>query len=63
MSSSTEDIEVQKAHKLLYERGLEMRKLVLGDEYVQKSLENANKGSGFGTCLQEYATVSLVSCP
>jgi len=43
------------AHKELYDKGYEMRKKVVGEEYVAASLE---KGSGdFMRPLQQYATV------
>ncbi len=44
-------------HQSLYEQGLEMRKKVVGEDYVANALE---KGSGdFMRPLQQFATVSL----
>ena len=43
-------------HQSLYEQGLEMRKKVVGEDYVATALE---KGSGdFMRPLQQFATVS-----
>ena len=44
-------------HKALFEAGLEMRKKVLGEDYVAASLE---KGKGdFLRPLQQFATVCI----
>jgi 4-carboxymuconolactone decarboxylase len=46
------------AHKELYDKGYEMRKKVVGEEYVAAALQ---KGSGdFMRPLQQFATVC---CP
>jgi len=46
-------------HQTLYEQGLEMRKKVVGEDYVANALE---KGSGhFMRPLQQFATVSSPS--
>jgi hypothetical protein len=45
------------AHRELYDKGYEMRKKVVGEEYVAAALE---KGSGdFMRPLQQFATVCL----
>lgn len=44
------------AHQTIYGRGYEMRKKVVGEEYVAKALEGAE--SDFLRPLQQYATVS-----
>lgn len=49
--------EIAKAHKTLYEEGIRVRKKVVGEDYVQKSLENAQSNGGFSMALQDYATV------
>ena len=65
MSSSTQEpsperrAEIENAHHILYEEGIRMRKAVVGDAYVTRSLENAQAGSGFSVALQDYATVYL----
>lgn len=51
--------EVKKAHETLYKQGLEMRKKVVGEEYVERSLKAASED--FGKVWQDYATVSLDS--
>jgi 4-carboxymuconolactone decarboxylase len=43
------------AHQELYDKGYEMRKKVVGEEYVAASLEKG--GSDFLRPLQQYATV------
>lgn len=45
-------------HKKLFETGLEVRKKVVGEDYVANSLEKG--GSDFLRPLQQYATVSLI---
>ncbi len=49
-----------EAHKKLYAAGYEMRKRVVGEDYVAKSLEG--KGD-FGMPLVQFATVCLLSFP
>jgi 4-carboxymuconolactone decarboxylase len=44
-------------HREIYEQGYEMRKRVVGEEYVERSLK-AN-GSDFMRPLQQFATVSF----
>jgi hypothetical protein len=44
-------------HKEIYEQGYEMRKKVVGEEYVEKSLKAS--GSDFMRPLQQFATVWL----
>ena len=49
------------AHESLYAQGLEMRRRVVGEEYVANALE---KGKGdFMRPLQQFATVWLDSIP
>jgi 4-carboxymuconolactone decarboxylase len=48
-------------HKTLYERGLAMRKLVVGEDYVANSLEKGS--SDFMRPLQQLATVLPISTP
>lgn len=43
------------AHKEIYEQGYEMRKKVVGAEYVERSLKAS--GSDFMRPLQQFATV------
>lgn len=45
-------------HKEIYEQGYEMRKKVVGEEYVERSLKAS--GSDFMRPLQQFATVCLV---
>jgi hypothetical protein len=47
-------------HKEIYEQGYEMRKKVVGEEYVERSLKAA--GSDFMRPLQQFATVCLFAC-
>jgi hypothetical protein len=42
-------------HKEIYEQGYEMRKKVVGEEYVERSLKAS--GSDFMRPLQQFATV------
>ena len=42
-------------HQTIYERGLEIRKKVVGEEYVEKALEGGK--SDFLRPLQQFATV------
>jgi hypothetical protein len=46
-------------HKEIYEQGFEMRKRVVGEEYVERSLKAS--GSDFMRPLQQFATVCFVS--
>jgi hypothetical protein len=43
-------------HKKLYETGLQIRKQVVGEDYVERSLENGS--SDFLRPIQQFATVS-----
>ena len=45
-------------HKEIYEQGYEMRKRVVGEEYVERSLKAA--GNEFMRPLQQFATVCFV---
>lgn len=45
-------------HKKLYETGLQIRKQVVGEDYVERSLENGS--SDFLRPIQQFATVSTV---
>ena len=47
----------EAAHQTIYGRGYDMRKRVVGEEYVAKSLEAGS--SDFLRPLQQYATVRL----
>ncbi|KAG9236493.1 4-carboxymuconolactone decarboxylase family protein [Amylocarpus encephaloides] len=51
---STNNMDNDPAHQTLYDRGYEMRKKVVGEEYVAKSL--AGGSSDFMKPLQQYAT-------
>lgn len=44
-------------HQTIYEKGLEIRKKVVGEEYVEKALEGGK--SDFLRPLQQFATVFL----
>jgi hypothetical protein len=43
-------------HQEIYETGLEMRKKVVGEDYVERALKNGS--SDFARPLQQFATVS-----
>lgn len=43
-------------HKAIYEAGLEIRRKVVGEDYVERSLANQ---TDFSRPLQQYATVSM----
>jgi len=53
-TSSKENNMDSEAHKEIYRQGLEIRKKVVGEDYVAKAL--ANGGSDFLRPLQQYAT-------
>lgn len=46
-------------HQTLYAQGLEMRKKVVGEDYVANALEKG--GSDFMRPLQQFATVRILS--
>jgi hypothetical protein len=48
------------SHKEIYEQGYEMRKKVVGEEYVERSLKAS--GSDFMRPLQQFATVCMCAC-
>jgi hypothetical protein len=61
MSGPNQDLKANNMdtphHKAIYEEGLEMRKKVVGEDYVERSLKNG--GSDFMRPLQQFATVSI----
>ncbi len=48
-------------HRALYEEGYEMRKRVVGEEYVERSLKAGS--SDFLRPLQQFATVCVFTFP
>ena len=47
-------------HRTIYEQGLEVRKKVVGEDYVASALEKGK--SDFLRPLQQFATVSIPIC-
>jgi 4-carboxymuconolactone decarboxylase len=45
---------IEEAHKLFYQQGIQLRREVAGDEYVERSLKAG--ASGFARPMQELAT-------
>lgn len=56
MSNQNDKPNAGPSHGDLYEEGLKVRRQVVGDDYVERSLSNASE---FSMPLQELATV----CP
>lgn len=54
MKSSNMD---QAEHQKIYEAGLEVRRKVVGEDYVEKALANQ---SDFSRPLQQFATVRIM---
>lgn len=60
VSKAKEELEeeIRKAHETLYKQGLEMRKKVVGEEYVERTLKAAS--DDFGKVWQDHATVGFI---